>query len=231
MRTLTFKIPDCESTLTTKYFFHLMPDLPKSTVYSRIRSLVNSGVLKRIGRGVYERSDNADFELHISPKMKDVAKELSLQFPYIDFCVWDLTPINSLAQHLINFNICILDVDRDAVEAVYQQLRDMHEKVVTTKRLVDNLADYNNYILVRKLVTDSPLMKKTEATVPTLEKLLVDIACDKEFATFQGYEMQHIFDNALAQYIINRNKLLRYAGRKNQLEKIEQLLINNSSIK
>ena len=199
MRTLSFKTPDCESTLTTKYFFHLMPDLPKSTVYSRIRSLVNSGVLKRIGRGVYERSDNADFELHISQKMKDVAKELSLQFPYIDFCVWDLTPINSLAQH--------------------------------TKRMVDNLADYNSYILVRKLVTDSPLMKKSEIKVPTLEKILVDIACDKEFATFQGYEIQHIFDNALAQYIINRNKLLRYAGRKNQRKKIEQLLINNSSIK
>ena len=82
MRTLSFKIPDCESTLTTK-------------VYSRIRSLVNSGVLKRIGRGVYERSDNAYFELHISQKMKEVAKELYLQFPYIDFCVWDLTPINS----------------------------------------------------------------------------------------------------------------------------------------
>ncbi len=208
-----------------------MPDLPKSTVYSRIRSLVNSGFLKRTGRGVYEITENIDFELHVSQKMKDVAKEVSLQFPYIDFCVWDLSPINSLAQHLINFNICIIDVDREAVEAVYQQLRETHEKVVTTKRLVDNLADYNSYILVRKLVTDSPIMKKTEIPVPFLEKILVDIACDKEFAIFQGYEIQHIFDNALSQYIINRNKLLRYAGRKNQRDKIEQLLINNSSIK
>lgn len=231
MRTLSLKIAECERTLTTSYFFHLMPDLPKSTVYSRIRSLVNSGFLKRTGRGVYEITENIDFELHVSQKMKDVAKEVSLQFPYIDFCVWDLSPINSLAQHLINFNICIIDVDREAVEAVYQQLRETHEKVVTTKRLVDNLADYNSYILVRKLVTDSPIMKKTEIPVPFLEKILVDIACDKEFAIFQGYEIQHIFDNALSQYIINRNKLLRYAGRKNQRDKIEQLLINNSSIK
>ncbi len=230
MKTANINIAQLGQTLTTADFFKAMPGLPKPTVYSRIRQLLTSGEIKRIGRGVYERSTKAEFTFEITSQIENIANELSSQFPYIDLCVWDFSPINSLAQHLINFNLCVVDVDRDAIEAVYDHLRETNERVLTTKRMFDGLADYDGYILVRKLVTDSPLAKKGEVAVPTLEKLLVDLACDKEFSLFQGHEIEHIFANALAQYVVNKNRLFRYAGRKNQRERIEQLLINNSSI-
>ena len=229
MRIENFNIAHLGQTLTTADFFKAMPGLPKPTVYSRIRQLLTSGKIKRVGRGVYEYSTKAEFTIEITSQMENIAKELSSQFPYIEICVWDLSPINSLAQHLINFNLCVVDVDRDAIESVYENLRETNERVLTTKRMFDGLADYDGYILVRKLVTDSPLTKKGDVPIPTLEKLLVDLACDKEFLLFQGYEIEHIFANACAQYVINKNRLLRYAGRKNQREKIEQLLTNNSS--
>ena len=229
MRTANINIAHLGQTLTTADFFEAMPGLPKQTVYSRIRQLLTSGVIKRVGRGVYERSTKTEFTIEITSQMEIITKELSSQLPYIDFCVWDLSPINSLAQHLINFNLCVVDVDRDAIEAVYENLRETNERVLTTKRMFDGLADYDDYILVRKLVTDSPLTKNGEVSVPTLEKLLVDLACDKEFALFQGSEIEHIFDNACAQYVINKSRLLRYAGRKNQRERMEHMLINNSS--
>ena len=230
MRTATINIAQFGHTLTTTDFFEAMPGLPKPTVYSRIRQLITSGEIKRVGRGVYERSTKAEFTIEVTSQMENIAKSLFSQFPYIEFCVWDLSPINSLAQHLINFNLCVVDVDRDAIEAVYENLRESNERVLTTKRMFDGLADYDGYILVRKLVTDSPLAKKVDVPTPTLEKLLVDLACDKEFSLFQGYEIEHIFANAFAQYVVNKNRLLRYAGRKNHRERIEQLLINNSSI-
>ena len=229
MRKASINIAHLGQTLTTADFFEAMPGLPKPTVYSRIRQLITSGEIKRVGRGVYERSDKAEFTVEITSQMENIAKELSSQLPYIDMCVWDLSPINSLAQHLINFNLCVVDVDHEAIEAVFEILRDTNERVLTTKRMFDALADYDGYILVRKLVTDSPLTKKDDVTVPTLEKLLVDLACDKEFSLFQGYEIEHIFANACAQYVVNKNRLLRYAGRKNRRERIEQLLTNNSS--
>ena len=95
--------------------------------------------------------------------------------------------------------------------------------------MFDGLADYNGFILVRRLVTDAPLMKRDGIPLPTLEKFLVDIALDKEFFIFQGYEVEHIFSNANTIYAMNRNRLLRYAGRKNHRDEIERLLINNSS--
>ena len=207
-----------------------MPGLPAPTVYSRIRKLVTSGEIKRVGRGVYQRTAKAEFAFDVTSQMERIAKELASQFPYIDMCVWDLSPVNTLSQHLINFNLCVVDVDRDAVEAVYENLRETNERVMTTKRMFDGIAAYDSYILVRKLVTGSPLAKKGDVPVPTLEKLLVDLACDKEFSVFQGHEIEHIYAGACAQYVVNKNRLLRYAGRKNQRERIERLFINNSSI-
>ncbi len=230
MRTANINLAHMGQTLATADFFEMMPGLPKQTVYSRIRQLAIGGEIKRVGRGVYQRTAKTEFDIDVTSQMEHIFKELSSQFPYIDICVWDLLPINALSQHLINFNLCVVDVDRDAVEAVYENLRETNERVLTTKRMFDGIASYDGYILVRKLVTDSPVSKIGDLRVPTLEKLLVDLACDKEFMVFQGHEIEHIFTNACAQYVVNKNKLLRYAGRKNRRERIEQLLINNSSI-
>ena len=136
------------ATLTTADFFREMPGIPKATVYSRIRSMVIRGIVQRVGRGVYERTGKSAFAFEASESMRAIASSITKDFPYINYCVWDLSPINTLAQHLINFNVTIVDVDREAVEAVYQRLRDIHEKVLTTKRMFDGLADYNGFILV-----------------------------------------------------------------------------------
>ena len=64
--------------------------------------------------------------------------------------------------------------------------------------------------------------------VPTLEKYLGDLTIDKEFDTLHGYAMQHIVSNAAAQYTINRNIILRYAGCKNRREQIEYLLTSQN---
>ena len=229
MRTAKYDIPT-GTLLTTADFFKAMLAEPRATVYSRIRSLVNSGNLKRVGRGQYARTDKSDFAWEVSPLMKSISDEIKAAFPYIDYCLWDLSPINQVAQHLININIIIVDVDRDAVEAVYRKLHETHDKVVTSGRMFDELSDYDGYILVRKLVTDTPMMTIDDVPMATLEKLLVDLASDKEFNVFQGSELHHIFENAISQFTINRNRILRYAGRKNQREQMEKLLNDNTSI-
>ena len=173
MRTSNFNIAHFGQIMRTADFFDAMPGLPKQTVYSRIRQLATSGEIKRVGRGIYQRTNKAEFAFDITSKIENLAKELSSQFPYIDVCVWDLSPINTLSQHLINFNLCVVDVDRDAVEAVYENLRETNERVLTTKRIFDGLSAYDGYILVRKLVTDSPLAKKGDVQVPTLENVML----------------------------------------------------------
>lgn len=51
--------------------------------------------------------------------------------------------------------------------------------------------------------------------MPTLEKLLVDIRADKDFYYMQGIEASYMTDTARQMYVINEQKLQRYAKRRN----------------
>ncbi len=77
-------------------------------------------------------------------------------------------------------------------------------------------------IIVRPLCKESPIHTIGDVSSPTIEKLLVDAAIDKELNYVQGNEIYHIFNNALTRYNVNKKRLLRYASRRNRKE-----LINN----
>ena len=51
-------------------------------------------------------------------------------------------------------------------------------------------------------------------TVPTLEKLLVDIRVDEDFFYLQGSEAFYVLRNAADRNVINISKLMRYARRR-----------------
>jgi len=48
--------------------------------------------------------------------------------------------------------------------------------------------------------------------VASLEKILIDLATDKEFFPFQGNEIHSIYDSAFEKYTINESAMLRYAS-------------------
>lgn len=77
-------------------------------------------------------------------------------------------------------------------------------------------------IIVKPLVTEAPLQTMEGVTVPTLEKLLVDINKDPDFSYLQGAEAERMMANAKALYIINATRLRRYAKRRGL--KIEEIL-------
>jgi hypothetical protein len=60
---------------------------------------------------------------------------------------------------------------------------------------------------------------------------LVDILVDaKKYFIFQGQELVNIFENIFANYQIDEKSLLRYAGRRNAIPKLKQLLLNHPKI-
>ena len=90
----------------------------------------------------------------------------------------------------------------------------------------------NNFIIVKSLISEAPLQKLTNLYTVTLEKMLVDIFCDKiVFSAYQGNEIKTIFSEAYKKYSINENKLFRYAnrrGKKEQLQKYIKLITGNN---
>lgn len=200
------------------------PSVPKTTVSWRIYSLLRQGILQRVGRGQYSLGEARFYIPKVSHKMKQIGQIIKKKFPFIKYCEWELSSVNMFSQHLINFNVLIVDVERDAVEAVYYELKDNYTKVMLVQNLYDNLSEFANTIIVRPLISDSPIQKNENIYVATLEKMLVDLCTDKEFVSFQGNEIYHIYENAINTYTVNRQTMLRYAGRKAKREEIEKVL-------
>ena len=83
--------------------------------------------------------------------------------------------------------------------------------------------DKRSYI-VKPLVSESPIQEVNGINVPTIEKLLVDIQCDKDFFYLQGQEILYMMQNAFANYNIIIGMLLRYASRRNIKPQIEKYI-------
>jgi len=211
------------SVITLREIGEYYRNVPVTTVNWRVYRLVGLGVLQRIGKGLYTMGETRVFVPQKSKKMQKIETFMQKKFPFVQYCQWDLSQINSFLQHLINFNVSFVDVEKDAIDSVYLTLKENFPKVMAINNLYDSLSDFNNHVFVRPLISESP-MQKTGA--PTLEKILVDLAVDKEFISFQGNEIFTLFRSALEQYTINRNTLIRYAARKNKKEEIKNILLS-----
>ncbi|MDR3266278.1 MAG: hypothetical protein LBT24_01735 [Tannerella sp.] len=200
------------------------PDISKSTVNWRIYSLVKQGVIQRTGNGVYCLGETKHFVPQINHKIEKSAEIIGREFPDIAYCMWQLSDMNLFSRHLINLNIVFVDVERIAVNAVYYRLKEGFPKVMLVRNMYADISEFNDTILVRPMISDSPVQKPNGICLPTIEKILVDIGSDKEFLPFQGYELDRIYRSAFESYTVNRNKMLRYAGRKHKREETEKLL-------
>jgi predicted transcriptional regulator len=200
------------------------PEISRSTVNWHITQLVQKGVIRRKNRGVYEFGKTVNFVPLVSDEIIKIQDLVLDKFHLIRFCVWQLSEINRFSQHLINLNIILIDVEKDAINYVYYFLKEHFPKVMLASNLYSDISEFNEHIIVRRLVSHSPLQKQNNIYLPTLEKFLVDIAFDKEFFPFQGYEILRIYENALEKYTVNQSKALRYASRKHKKEETAELI-------
>jgi hypothetical protein len=200
------------------------PEISRSAVNWHITQLVRKGFIRRTNRGVYELGMTVNYAPLVSDETIKIQNLVSEKFPFIRFCTWQLSEINRFSQHLINLNIILIDVEKDAINYVYYFLKENYPKVMLAANLYSDISEFNEHIIVRHLISHSPLQKQNNIYFPTLEKFLVDIAFDKEFFPFQGYEILRIYENVLEKYTVNQSNMLRYASRKHKKEETVELI-------
>ncbi|MDR2466639.1 MAG: hypothetical protein LBD35_04525 [Prevotellaceae bacterium] len=199
-------------------------EITMHNIYWLIHSLTQKGIINKVSRGVYAFGAGRNFTPVLSTKSKTIYRQIRKQFRYVDFCVWELSVVNLFACNLINFNIIFVDIERAAIDAVYYFLKEKNKYTFKLSNTKDELVGLKNSVCVRPLVTQSPLIDFESIKTASLEKILVDLAADKEFFPFQGNEIEALYQSAFEHIAINKNALLRYAGRKEKREIIRQLL-------
>jgi len=207
------------------------PNLPRSTLRWRIYELNNKGILSRLKRGVYKLgSDVREWKPEISKELNTIASKLRNEFPYLTFCIWSTRWLLNFTQHLPTKYYTLVDTERDTEESIFYYLQNIRKNsgvfLNPTKDEVQKyLGSSENPLVVRPLISQSPLMTVNEVQVPKLEKIMVDLVADEVlFNAFQGKELKTIYSNIVDKYDVNLSTLKRYGQRRNKWDEVKQYL-------
>ena len=201
--------------------------VPRSTVRWRLHEMVQRGALQRLRRGVYTRQDKREFRLTVADSLASLFHAVRENLPYVEFCVWKSDVLQDLTQHFPDRSVSIIEVEKDGEAAVRDFLVGMDQPAVAYEDLpaVERSFPGQEYLVVKRLVSEAPLTRVGDVTVPRLEKILVDIVQDKNlFGFLEGAETHHIYESASDRYHIQLDTLLRYASRRGAKDEIELII-------
>lgn len=224
-----FSNAECISTKEVYRFYQQEePEIKRATVNWRIYELVQRGILQRIGKGKFVVGRSIPYVPEISSTEKRINNVIHKEFPFIKYCIWSTSKLNELLQHQISIQCTVVEAEREVLESVYHKLKDQIHQTFKkpSKEMVEEfISSQKNSVVIKTLISESPLQTIKNIPTSSLEKLLVDLYCDKNLFYFlQGNELVNVFRNAFDKYTINQSKLLRYADRRQKKIQIEKLI-------
>ena len=193
--------------LSVTDFMSACPGLSAQTVYSKIRALTRQGRLSPIGKGRYLSVHKPVYQAKITPWMREINSLLIGRCEGISHCMTQRSG-----------NLFIYAAKSD-LPRIREALEEEHHKVISDKDYQHFPAKLEGFIILAKLVSDSPIIREAELAVPSLEKELVDRICD-------GREVPDrlSIQKAIEVYPVNVNRLNRYAARRGAEEKVSAVL-------
>jgi hypothetical protein len=216
------------------------PNASPATLDWHIHRLLERGQLVRRGRGQYVISQQypelAAFSPTLPPELERLGKQIGKAFPYLTTCVWSTAVVHSFTVQQPFVSYWLIEVEREAVGSVLDfVLRQRRtgtlrkasilraEDIQLTQRYTPEAAVY---VLIKPLVSEAPLQQDDASglNVPTAEKLLVDLVADTRVFDLFAEELPNIYTQLNDRYVLNLDKLRRYARRRNRLPSVDEYL-------
>lgn len=202
------------------------------TFSEQLNRLLKTGRLLRIERGVYKLPDDArtNFSVECSEEIMHINQQIKTQFPFADYCLWSASTLLPYMHHIPKLNFLLVDVEREVAESVFNLLNSDSNKrtfLQPSSKDFERYISNNEAIIIRPLISESPLQLVDGINTPTIEKVLVDIVGDVEFLFLQGAEISYVYATIFERHNVNINKLLRYATRRGRKKEVEKLLNAN----
>ncbi len=210
-------------------------DLKETTFRWRIYHLKNKKIIATISRGLFTLTYKPIFKPEIGETEKKIYTKIEKQFPDLKQCIWSTKMVNEFMLHIPSRFITILQVEKNAIEPVYDFLMEQNFRNVYIKPEEKEIERYiyetDTAIIVESLISKAPTQKVKKIATNTIEKMIVDLYCDKKlYSAFQGSELIHIINNAYNRYSVDFTKLLGYAKRRRKEVDIEEFLLDKTDI-
>ena len=212
------------------------PNLKETTFRWWVYELKKANIIVSVTRGMFKLSDNKTiFEPAINNKHYKISHLLQKNFNSISYCIWSSNWLNEFSRHQAANEIIFVEVERDLVNSVFNLLLDNYfknvyiepDKFVTETYVSENQTS----IIIKSMITKSPIQSVKSVKVPKLEKILVDLFSDNKYlVAYKGYEQKVIFENAFAKYQLNLSNLINYSRRRKKDKLIIDFLITKIKI-
>ncbi len=207
---------------------HDFPNLSANTITVYLSRLKKEGLISNPSRGYYSISTKKVFKPDVNLSLKKIYNKIRNELPFASYCIWHTKWLNDFMLHQPFKNYVIFEVEKDVAEQVFHKLSDFRKHVYLNpdEQILERYIANNNeeVIIVKNLVTEAPLTIAGNITIPALEKLLVDIAIEKDLFSAQQGELATIYSRAFEKYDINILKMKRYALRRNKENEIGNLI-------
>ena len=217
------------------FYRQFEPDLKETTFRWRIHDLKNKRIISSGSRELFTFFYKPTFKPEIGEAERKIYSRITKQFPDLNYCIWSTRIANEFMLHIPGRFLTILQVEKEALEPVYEFLKGQNFRNVyiqpVEKEIERYIYDNESAIILKSLISKSPTQKVDKVITTTLEKLFVDIYCDKKlFAAFQGNELIHMVNNAQNHYSIDFTKLLAYAKRRRKESEILEFFLAKTNI-
>ena len=204
-------------------------DLNRNTYYRRVNRLKNEAGLIEILNNTYTFSKKPPFQPQKENILKRITNLFKSRFPEIDYCIWQTAWLHELMIHQPGRQFIIFETEKDIIESVFFLLKSPERQVFlnTDNTTIDYLfMEDKEVIAVKSLITRSPLLIQEKISIPSLEKILIDLFCDtKLFSPYSGQELSNIYKYAQKKYHINYSRLLNYADRRNKKMEVLEFVL------
>lgn len=201
-----------------------------------VKVLLNDNVICRVGRNKYilkyQENRKRKYDYQPSEKLQAVINCIKEKHPLIEFQAWESIQLNIVLNHQLAHNRIFIEVENMLEGAVFNTLRERFGSVLL-KPSVEMFTQYadDDGIVVLKMVTQTPGDKKYTHKI-LIEKLIVDIATNRLLrAIYATSECAQMIEDIFSIYIVDETKLFRYAARRNALDKIRKIILEDTSIK
>ncbi|MDO8999841.1 MAG: hypothetical protein Q7W45_08760 [Bacteroidota bacterium] len=199
-------------------------DLSNENLDVRINRLKAKGIIVNVGRGWYRTNDKKIFEPGLTPTLKKISSLLKKEFPYLNYALWSTNWLNELTTLQLFRNIYIIEVEAGSEDAVFRTIK---ESFPHTTFLDPKETEWENYktersenIIIKTMISESPKVKYRTMSITKLEKIMVDLYCDKLLRTIFSGELANIYMEVCKNYVLNFTTLLSYAGRRGKKTEI-----------
>lgn len=226
------------------FYRQFEPDLKETTFRWRIYHLKEKKLITPLSKNLFSFTYKPLYKPGVSEFEQKLFSRLEKQFHGLRLCIWSTKILDEFVLHMPKRFMVILEVEKEAIEHVFHFLKDINTRNVY---LAPNQKEIERYIneantgmgavemhppiILQTLVTKSPLQKVGKTTTATVEKILVDLFCEKDlFSTFQGSELAFIIYAVHSKYAIDFTKLFSYAERRRKKTELMDYLSAKTDI-